>query len=109
MTIALLMGCVQREGERKQVLRITKVSHHSSRVTLKIEGQIASDWVAELENECLRLLEHHRTVALDFAGVTFIDNGGIAMLNRIATGNLKIINCPALIKDLLRLGRNECN
>ena len=89
------------------MLRITKVTHPSSLVTLKIEGQIASDWVEELESECLRSLQHQRTVSLDFTGVTFIDRGGITMLNRIATDNLKIINCPALIRDLLRPDRSE--
>ncbi len=90
------------------MLRITKISHQASRVTLKLEGQIASDWVEELQSVCLRVLEHERTVALDFAGVTFIDSGGITMLNRIATGNLDIINCPALIRDLLdQNGVNE--
>ncbi len=89
------------------MLRITKVSDQSSLVTLKIEGQIASDWVEELESECLRLLEHQRTVALDFAGVTFIDRGGITMLNRIATDNLKFINCSVLIRDLLKPERGE--
>ncbi len=76
-------------------------------MTLKIEGQIASDWVEELESECLRQLQHQRTVSLDFAGVTFIDRGGITMLNRIATDNLTIINCSVLIRDLLMPERDE--
>ncbi len=87
------------------MLRITKVSHQSSLVTLKIEGQIASDWVEELESECLRQLQHQRTVSLDFAGVTFIDRGGITMLNRIATDT--VINCSVLIRDPLMPERGE--
>ena len=90
-----------------RVLRITEVSRRSSLVTLKLEGQIASDWVEELENECLRSLQHQRNVSLDFTGVTFIDSSGINMLGRIATDNLKIINCPALIEDLLRPDPSE--
>ena len=84
------------------MLRITKVPRRASLVTLKIEGQIASDWVEELESECLLLLQHQHAVTLDFAGVTFIDNCGISMLNRITTDNLKIINCPRLMRDLLK-------
>ncbi len=84
------------------MLRITKVPRQESLVTLKLEGQIASDWVEELESQCLRLLQHQHSVTLDFAGVTFIDNGGITMLNRITTDNLKLINCPALMRDLLK-------
>ncbi len=83
------------------MLRITKVPRQESLVTLKLEGQIASDWVEELESECLRLLQQQHSVTLDFAGVTFVDNCGITMLNRIRTDNLKIINCPALMRDLL--------
>ena len=70
-------------------------------MTLRVEGQIVSKWVAELERETKRLLQSERRVVLDFAGVKFIGSQGAEMVKRITTDNVEIINCSALIKDLL--------
>ena len=66
-----------------------------------MEGQIVSNWVAELERETKRLLQSGRRVVLDFAGVKFISSRGAEMVKRITTDNVELINCSALIKDLL--------
>ncbi len=83
------------------MLRITNVNESESRATLRVEGQIVSKWVAELERETKRLLQSERRVVLDFAGVKFIGSQGAEMVKRITTDNVEIINCSALIKDLL--------
>ncbi len=83
------------------MLRITNVDESESRATLRVEGQIVSNWVAELERETKRLLQSERRVVLDFAGVKFIGSQGAEMVKRITTENLEIINCSSLIKDLL--------
>ena len=83
------------------MLRITNVNESESRATLRVEGQIVSNWVAELERETKRLLQSGRRVVLDFAGVKFIGSGGAEMVKRITTDNVELINCSALIKDLL--------
>ncbi len=92
---------------RNILLRITKVGEEPLFVTLKLEGRIVSDWVGVLEQECLESLREKGKVILDFSAVTFIDSRGIAMLRRIATGNLEIVNASLLVDDLLQAGGDE--
>ncbi len=86
------------------MLRITKVAETQSQVTLKLEGRIVSDWVSVLERECLMFLQEKQKVLLDFSGVTFIDGRGVEMLKRITSENLQILNCSALLEDLVQGG-----
>lgn len=74
---------------------------------LKLEGRIAEDWVALLEQECLRSLRGKKTVVLDLSAVTFIERRGVEMLKRIATKRLRIANSPPLIEDLLLDGEGH--
>jgi anti-anti-sigma regulatory factor len=91
------------------VLRITEISESADSVTLKVEGRIVSEWIAVLEQECLKWLRAKPEVLLDFSEVTFIEHNGVAMLKRIAFPGLRLINCPALINMLLNgnNGQNE--
>lgn len=89
------------------MLRITKVTESRSHVTLRLEGQIVSHWVAELERETKRLLKGNRKVVLDFAGVSFVGPQGTEMLKRISVEDVEISNCCALIKGLLSNGSEE--
>lgn len=83
------------------MLRITKTLESRSLVTLKVEGRIVSEWVPVLKEECLRALRERQQVRLDLSDVSFIDRRGAEMLKQIESENLQIINCPALIQDLL--------
>ena len=83
------------------MLRITKVAENQAQVTLQVEGQIVSLWVAELERETKRLLEGNRKVVLDFAEVSFIGPQGAEMLKNLSIEDVEIINCSDLIKALL--------
>ena len=82
------------------MLRITNVNESNSRATVRVEGQIISNWLAELERETTRLLQSGRRVVLDFAGVKFIDSQGAAVVKRITTDNAEIINCSAFDQRL---------
>ncbi len=68
---------------------------------LKVEGRIVSEWVGVLANESLALLQQSRSVVLDFSGVQYIDARGLETLKQIQTCNVRIVNCPALIQDML--------
>ena len=83
------------------MLRITKIAESQSHVTLRVEGQIVSHWVAELERESKRLLKSNRNVILDFSEVVFIGRKGAEMLKKLTIDDVEIINCTALIKGLL--------
>ncbi len=84
------------------MLRVTKTSENASRVTLKLEGQIVSDWAGEMERECRGWLQSKRLVLLDLEQVTFTDSRGVAMLRRAAADGVELRNCPPLIEALLR-------
>jgi len=84
------------------MIRITRVNESPLRLTMKVEGQIASDCVSVLEQECLTSMQGNQKVVLDFSHVTFIDSRGMLMLKRIRAGNLEIINCSDLIEDCLK-------
>ncbi|MCI0748662.1 MAG: STAS domain-containing protein [Verrucomicrobia subdivision 3 bacterium] len=89
------------------MLRITEISESANSVTLKVEGRIVSEWVTVLEQECLKWLRAKPEVLLDFSEVMFIEHNGVAMLKRIASPSLRLINCPALINELLNGNNNQ--
>lgn len=86
------------------MLRITKLGESSSRVTLKLEGVLASDWGSLLEAECLACLKERRKVVLDFSDVTFIDENGVKVLRRLAAKKVEVIDHTGLVNDLLKKG-----
>ena len=83
------------------MLRITKVAESRTHVSLRVEGQIVSTWVLELERETKRLTKGKRKVVLDFADVSFIGPRGTEMLKRLSIGDVEMIHCSALMKGLL--------
>ncbi len=87
------------------ILRITRQSEESATVTLSLEGQIASDWVAVLEGEVMELLRCKKHVVLDFADVTAVDSRGAALLRKLTAEAVQIINCAALIRESLLNGQ----
>ena len=86
------------------MLRITRIGESPSLITLKVEGQIISEWVPVLEKEALASLQNKEEVVLDFSEVTFINQKGVEMLKKISAENIRIINCSPLIQDLLNGG-----
>ena len=92
---------VERNDWKKRVIRISEISESADSVTLRVEGRIVFEWVATLQEHCLQWLQGKREVLLDFSGVTYIDLHGVAMLKRMVSSNLRLINCPALITELL--------
>jgi len=83
------------------MLRITQVSHTSALVTLKVEGRVAADWVPLLERECVQHIDRGRVVRLDFSAVSSIDGEGLAMLRKLATSHVEIVNASPFIQALL--------
>ncbi len=64
------------------MLRITVLDELQ---TLKLEGRLAGPWVAELE-KCWQRMSgaHRRPLTVDLDGVTFIDEAGKSLLERMA-------------------------
>ncbi|MEE8075565.1 MAG: STAS domain-containing protein [Candidatus Binatia bacterium] len=94
--IGLAISLLTEESRGEEtVLRITKVAENQSLVTMKLEGKIASDWVSLLERECLSVLQKKRRAVLDLSDVTFVDRGGVEMLDRMTAKGIHVINCSA--------------
>ncbi len=90
-----------RVGASRNVLRITKESDSAELATLRVEGQIVSQWIAELEHEIMRSLGGERRVILDFSQVNFVSMDGVTMLKNLDDEKVAIINCSGMIKALL--------
>jgi hypothetical protein len=72
------------------MLRITREDESRSRATLRLEGTIAGDWTWLLERECTVLLATHSIVSLDLADVSYVDRGGIEILERLSRVGVEI-------------------
>ena len=95
-------------GASRNVFRITKESDSAALATLRVEGQIVSHWIAELEHEIKRSLEGEGRVILDFSQVNFVSLDGAKMLKNLDDKYVAIINCTGMIQALLgRAGRAE--
>jgi len=85
------------------MLRITGTSEDEKTVTLRLDGRVVGTWVSYLEKLCLHHKnEENKTVVLDFSGVTFIDNKGLRMLEKIKDERIKIANYSLFVGALLR-------
>jgi len=79
------------------MLKINEITKSNDEVNLIIEGKIIADWVRELEKQCLIYTEQGNSdVVLDFTGVTYIDEEGLAMLRKYKR-KIRIINSQPYI------------
>ncbi len=83
------------------MLRITKESDSAELTSLRVEGQVVSHWIAELEHEIKRSLGGERRVILDFSQVNFVSLDGAKMLKNLDDESVAIINCSGMIQILL--------
>lgn len=83
------------------MLRISRKAPDSSRLTLILEGRIASDWVSLLEHECSRAMQETPVLSLDLSEVTYLDLRGVDLLRRLQKRGVQLIHASSVIKDLL--------
>lgn len=83
------------------MLRVTRLAPDSSCPTLKVEGQIVSEWAAVLAAECAAVLSRGSRIKLDLADVSYIDSRGAEMLRSLPSDRVSLVNCTPLIEDLL--------
>ena len=85
------------------MLRIERLNEDDARVTLKLDGRIAGQWVAILEEECIRVLKEQKQLILDCAEVSFIGQEGIEMLAKLKGGCVRCVNCSPFVQAILSL------
>ncbi len=84
------------------MLRITEGSRTHTTATLKLEGRLAGECVALLEQECRRHLAAGCLVRLDCADLSSSARSGIAMLRDLPRARLQLLSPEPFIEELLR-------
>ena len=83
------------------MIRVTIQCQTPEEVVLKVDGWISRNNVPILEEEGTRLLEETQRLVLDLSGVQFIDEIGIALLERWSGDRLVLRNGVPFIRALL--------
>ena len=83
------------------MIRIDTLSENSDQVVLAVAGRVADSEVAFVEEEIGRWLAKTEQLVLDLKGVKFIDQNGLALLERYAGTRLQLRGGSLYIRDLL--------
>ena len=83
------------------MLRLTRVTHGDSAVTLIVEGRIVAEWGDFLARECADLKKGGRAVCLDLSAVKYVDARGADHLRRLASSGVQLSGISDLLAQLL--------
>jgi ABC-type transporter Mla MlaB component len=78
---------------------------------LVIDGQLASDFVAEVENSVKQAMKEHRAIQLFLRDVSHIDQAGCSLLLRLAARGVDLSASgvySSYIVEEVRRALNEC-
>jgi ABC-type transporter Mla MlaB component len=84
------------------MLRISVVQSSSEAVTLRIEGDVRGRWIDELRRSCDEALSRGTPLTLDLAGVSFIDEEGIALFRVLMDRHVALARPSPFISEQLR-------
>jgi anti-anti-sigma factor len=87
--------------ENLRMMRISVVQSSSQAVTLRLEGEVKGSWVAELRQSCEGVLSEGTELVLDLAGVSYIDQDGIALFNTLQDRDVILRNASYFVAELL--------
>ena len=83
------------------MLKISSEDSGNHIVTLRLEGRIAEPWTSELRRICEKLLAEKRVVRLDMADVSYLDRTGAAVLSKLQSSGVSLMDCsPFTIEQL---------
>ncbi len=85
------------------MLRISVVDSTSDAMTLLLEGQVTGDAVDTLNSSCDQALAEGRRLTLNLAGVSFVDRKGVALFHRLATRQVRVVNCSGFVAEQLKV------
>jgi anti-anti-sigma regulatory factor len=70
---------------------------------LLAEGRISGRWIEELQGACDRAVAETGGLALDVAGVTFVDPDGARVLRGLArAGGVTFVHASAYVAEILK-------
>ena len=84
------------------MLRISNSESETDVVTLRLEGQIIGDWIAELNGVCERILTAGRKVTLDLGDVSLIGRSGLTLLASLSQRGIAFVRCSPFQEAQLR-------
>lgn len=84
------------------MLRISTATDTHGATLLVVEGVIADDGAETLEEVCREQLLASRRIALDLTKVTFLDEAGLACLNRLRQRGIDVRSYSPFISELLK-------
>jgi anti-anti-sigma regulatory factor len=91
-----------QQGDFKTMLRITKTLEGKKTMRLNLDGRVDRSSMSELEASVIQYRNGGgKSVTLDFAGVVFIDEAGLTLLERLKDRRITIVNCSLFVKTLL--------
>ena len=83
------------------MIRLTIQSQTPEEVVLQVDGWVSGKNVPILEQEGVRLLQEARRLVLDLKGVRFIDEAGMALLQRWSGERFVLRDGPPFVRALL--------
>ena len=84
------------------MLKISLVESGNHLVTLRLEGRVAGPWVTEVQKACEKLLSEGRSLKLDLAEVSFVDQSGIALLSSFRSRGISLADCSPFVEEQLK-------
>ncbi len=90
------------------MLRISTIESGNHYAILRLEGRLAGPWVAQLSDTCERLLREGCALELDFAGVSFVDPDGVALVSDLKSRGIALTRCPPFVEQQLADGLKRC-
>jgi hypothetical protein len=84
------------------MLKISCSESGDNAQTLQLEGHVSGPWVEELRGVSERLLAQGQQLTLDLAGVSFLDQDGIALVRGLAARHVALLNRSPFVAEQLR-------
>ena len=84
------------------MLRISVNEAVSEAVTLRLDGQVAGQWVKLLQKTCEAELKKGARVIIDLRNVSFADRYGIALLRSLTDRRVEVLNALPFIAEQIR-------
>jgi ABC-type transporter Mla MlaB component len=84
------------------MLKISQTGKANHSVTLRLEGRIVGPWVNAARETCEKFLGEGRTVKLDLAEVSFVDQDGMKCLANLISKGVALVDCSLFVEEQLR-------
>ncbi len=85
------------------MFRVSVIEETAQQAVLRLEGRLLSQWLLVLENECRDRLRLGKSIVLDFAGVTTIDERSALFVKALQDYEVEVVNPSVLARNLLSM------